>query len=123
MYLPAAIKLIHTLGAERFLTRIFAAYYAVTTLEPPRRVLTEDHMNRSFSAFTALASIGFILVMSTQSSRSAQINTSPTLNAAKVSAAKAYGKAKITGTAARSRLHRLAIQVNVNDPRISLSTT
>jgi hypothetical protein len=45
-------------------------------------------MNRSFVAFTAVASIGFILVMSTQSSRSAQSNTSPTLNAAKVSAAK-----------------------------------
>jgi hypothetical protein len=61
--------------------------------------------------------------MSTQSSRSAQINTSPTLYAPKVSAAKAYGKSKITGTAARSQPHPMAIQVNVNDPRISLSTT
>lgn len=69
-------------------------------------------MNRSFSGFTALASIGFILVMSTQSSRSAQINTSPTLNAAKAN----NGKAKITTTAARPQLHRLAVQVNVNDP-------
>jgi uncharacterized protein len=73
-------------------------------------------MNRSFVAFTAVASIGFILVMSTQSSRSAQSNTSPTLNAAKVSAAKTNGKVKITNTAAQSQPHRLAVQVNVNDP-------
>jgi hypothetical protein len=73
-------------------------------------------MNRSFVAFTAVASIGFILVMSTQNSRSAQSNTSPTLNAAKVSAAKTNTKAKITNTAAQSQPHRLAVQVNVNDP-------
>ena len=73
-------------------------------------------MNRSFVAFTAVASSGFILVMSTQSSRSAQSNTSPTLNAAKVSAAKTNGKVKITNTAAQSQPNRLAVQVNVNDP-------
>jgi uncharacterized protein len=73
-------------------------------------------MNRSFVAFTTVASIGFILVMSTQSSPSAQSNTPPTLNAAKVSAAKTNGKVKITNTAAQSQPHRLAVQVNVNDP-------
>jgi len=84
-------------------------------------------MNRSFAALTAVASIGFILVMSTQISRSAQSGTSPTLNAAKVSAAKAHaakahaaanahGNAKISNTAAQSQPHRLAVQVNVNDP-------
>jgi uncharacterized protein len=73
-------------------------------------------MNRSFVALTAVASIGFILVMSTQISRSAQSGTFPTLNAAKVSAAKAHGNAKITNTAAQSQPHRLAVQVNVNDP-------
>jgi len=72
-------------------------------------------MNRSFVAFTAVASIGFILVVSAQSSRSAQSNTSSTLNAAKVSAAKTSAKAKITNTAAQSLPHRLAVQVNVND--------
>jgi intracellular sulfur oxidation DsrE/DsrF family protein len=81
----------------------------VATLEPtPPRALKENDMNRSFVALTAVASIGFILVMSTQISRSAQSGTSPTLNAAKVSAAKAH--------AARSQPHRLAVQVNVNDP-------
>jgi uncharacterized protein len=95
----------------------------VATLEPtPPRALKENDMNRSFVALTAVASIGFILVMSTQISRSAQSGTSPTLNAAKVSsakahaAAKAHGNAKITNTAAQSQPHRLAVQVNVNDP-------
>ncbi|ANW00278.1 DsrE family protein [Bradyrhizobium icense] len=76
-------------------------------------------MNRSCVTFTAaIASIGFILVMSTQIGRSAQSNTSSTLNAAKVSVAKANAKAKITDTATRSQPHRLAVQVNVNDPAI-----
>jgi intracellular sulfur oxidation DsrE/DsrF family protein len=95
----------------------------VATLEPtPPRALKENDMNRSFVALTAVASIGFILVMSTQISRSAQSGTSPTLNAAKVSAAKAHaaanahGNAKISNTAAQSQPHRLAVQVNVNDP-------
>jgi uncharacterized protein len=73
-------------------------------------------MNRSFVAFIAVASTGFILVMSTQISRSAQSGTSPTLNAGKVSAAKPDAKANGTNTATRSQPHRLAVQVNVNDP-------
>jgi len=74
-------------------------------------------MNRSFVTFTAaITSIGFILVMSTQISRSAQSDTSPTLNAAKLSAAKTDAKAKITNSATGSQPHRLAVQVNVNDP-------
>ena len=75
-------------------------------------------MTRPFVAFTAVTSLGFILVMSTQNSCSAQSNTSPTFNAAKVSPAKADGKAKITNAAAQSQLHRLAVQVNVNDPAV-----
>jgi intracellular sulfur oxidation DsrE/DsrF family protein len=73
-------------------------------------------MNRSFVALTAVASIGLILVMSTESSHSAPGITSPILNAAKVGTAKANGKAKVANTATRSQLHRLAVQVNVNDP-------
>jgi intracellular sulfur oxidation DsrE/DsrF family protein len=72
-------------------------------------------MNRSFVVFTA-ASIGFISVMSSQSSRSAQSNTSPTLNAVKLSAVKTNANAKITNTTTQSQPHRLAVQVNVNDP-------
>lgn len=75
-------------------------------------------MTKPFVAFTTIASIGFILVMSSQSSHSAQSNTSPAYNAAKISPAKTNGKAKVANAAAQSQLHRLAIQVNVNDPAV-----
>jgi intracellular sulfur oxidation DsrE/DsrF family protein len=72
-------------------------------------------MNRSFVVLTA-AYIGFTLVVSSQRSHSAQSNSSPTINGAKVSAVKTNANAKITNTAAQSQPHRLAVQVNVNDP-------
>ena len=63
-------------------------------------------MNRSFVVFTGAAAIGFSLVLSTQTSRSAQIGTSTKLNT----------DAKMATTANRTQPHRLAVQVDVNDP-------
>ena len=63
-------------------------------------------MNRSFVVFTGAAAIGFILVLSTQTSRSAQIGTSTKLNT----------DAKMAATVNRTQPHRLAVQVDVNDP-------
>ena len=68
-------------------------------------------MNRSLVAFTGVASIGFIFLMSTQISGYAQVSTQ---NTVKVGAAKT--SAKMTPTANRAEPHRLAVQVNVNDP-------
>jgi intracellular sulfur oxidation DsrE/DsrF family protein len=62
-------------------------------------------MNRSF-VFTGAAAIGLILVLSTQTSGSAQLGTSTKLNA----------NAKMTTAANRMQPHRLAVQVDVNDP-------
>jgi intracellular sulfur oxidation DsrE/DsrF family protein len=63
-------------------------------------------MNRSFVVFTGAAAIGFILVLSTQTSRSAQIGTSTKLNT----------DANMATTVNRTQPHRLAVQVDVNDP-------
>ena len=63
-------------------------------------------MNRSFVVFAGAAAIGLILVLSTQTSRSAQIGTSTKLNT----------DAKMATTANRTQPHRLAVQVDVNDP-------
>ena len=63
-------------------------------------------MNRSFVVCAGAASIGLILVMSTQSSRSAQIGTSAKLNA----------NNRATAVANRTQQHRLAVQIDVNDP-------
>jgi len=62
-------------------------------------------MNRSFVVFTGVAAIGF-MVLSTQTSGSAQIGTSTKINA----------NAKMAATANRTQPHRLAVQVDVNDP-------
>ena len=62
-------------------------------------------MNRSF-VFTGAAAIGLILVLSTQTGGSAQLGTSTKLNA----------NAKMTTAANRMQPHRLAVQVDVNDP-------
>ena len=75
-------------------------------------------MTKPFVAFTAAVSIGFMIVMGSQSGHSAQSNTLSASNPAKVSALKADGKAKTTSAAAQSQLHRLAVQVNVNDPAV-----
>jgi intracellular sulfur oxidation DsrE/DsrF family protein len=64
-------------------------------------------MSRSF-VFTGVAASGLILVLSTQTSGSAQLGTSAKINA----------NAKMTTTASRTQLHRLAVQVDVNDPAI-----
>ena len=65
-------------------------------------------MNRSFVVFAGVASIGLILAVSTQTSGSAQIGNSARMNA----------NAKIATTANRTQQHRLAIQVDVNDPAL-----
>jgi len=63
-------------------------------------------MNRSFVAGAGVAAIGLTLVLSTQTSGSAQGGTSAKINA----------NAKMTTPADRTRPHRLSVQVDVNDP-------
>ena len=63
-------------------------------------------MNRSFVVVAGVAAIGLTLVLSTQTSGSAQLGTSTKLNA----------NAKMTTAANRMQPHRLAVQVDVNDP-------
>ena len=77
-------------------------------------------MNRSFSVFTRMASIALGLVLSTQISSSAQISTSDQLSApAKIAAlAKINASAKKMSAADKKRPHRLAVQVDVNDPTV-----
>jgi intracellular sulfur oxidation DsrE/DsrF family protein len=71
-------------------------------------------MNRSFTVFAGAASIALALVLSTQISSSAQISTS-----AKISApTKISPPAKISTAANQKRLHRLAVQVDVDDPAV-----
>jgi uncharacterized protein len=101
-------------------------------------------MNRLFIAFAGVASIAFTLVLSTQTSSSAQISTSDQVTAAakitapakistltkidasaKISTAAKTGArakigapAKITTAANQKQPHRLAVQVDVNDPAV-----
>src|SRR5437762_2207066 len=89
-------------------------------------------MNRSFTVFAGMASIALALVLSTQTSSSAQISTSDQISApakiaapakistpTKVSAsAKISAPAKISTAANQTRPHRLAVQVDVNDPAV-----
>ena len=83
-------------------------------------------MNRSFSVFTGMASVALALVLSTQISSSAQISTSDQVSApakigapAKFSAtAKISAPAKISTAADQKQPHRLAVQVDVNDPAV-----
>jgi intracellular sulfur oxidation DsrE/DsrF family protein len=63
-------------------------------------------MNRSFVVVAGVAAVGFTLVLSTQTSGSAQGGTSAKINA----------NAKMTTPADRTRSHRLSVQVDVNDP-------
>ena len=65
-------------------------------------------MNRSFIAFTGVTAVGLISLLSTQISGSAPIGTS----------AKANANAKMSASVNRSQLHRLSVQVDVNDPAI-----
>ena len=95
-------------------------------------------MNRSFSVFAGMASIALALVLSTQISSSAQISTSAQISAptkisppakiiapakirahAKISAhAKVSADAKVSAPANQTQPHRLAVQVDVNDPAV-----
>jgi intracellular sulfur oxidation DsrE/DsrF family protein len=63
-------------------------------------------MNRSFVVVAGVAAIGLTLVLSTQTSGSAQGGTSAKINA----------NAKMTPPADRTRPHQLSVQVDVNDP-------
>lgn len=63
-------------------------------------------MNKPFVIMAGAGSIGLMLAMSTQISGSAQIGTSSKLNA----------NAKIVATTERAQAHRLAVQVDSNDP-------
>jgi intracellular sulfur oxidation DsrE/DsrF family protein len=94
-------------------------------------------MNRSFTVFAGVASIALALVLSAQSS-SAQISTSAQISAptkisppakiiapakirahAKISAhAKVSADAKVSAPANQTQPHRLAVQVDVNDPAV-----
>src|SRR5437016_2547959 len=80
------------------------------TLEP---TLKENTMNRSLIVFTGIASIAIIWALSTQLDNSVQAGSS----------AKMSGSAKIDAfakipTVANRKPHRLAVQVDVNDPAI-----
>ena len=95
-------------------------------------------MNRSFTVFAGVASIALALVLSTQISSSAQISTSAQISAptkisppakiiapAKIRAhakinshAKVSADAKVSAPANQTQPHRLAVQVDVNDPAV-----
>ena len=71
-------------------------------------------MNISLTGFAGVASIALALVLSTQITSSAQISSSTQISApAKVSA-----PAKTRTAANQRQRHRLAVQVNVNDPAV-----
>ena len=95
-------------------------------------------MNRSFSVFTGMASVALALVLSTQIGSSAQISTSDQIRAtakiaapaknnasakpsasAKINArAQISAPAKMSTAADQKQPHRLAVQVDVNDPAV-----
>ena len=65
-------------------------------------------MHRSIAAFTGVTAIGITLILSIQTSGSAQTGTLGKFNA----------NAKMTAGVHRTQPHRLAVQVDVNDPAI-----
>src|SRR5712691_1983162 len=77
-------------------------------------------MNRSFTVFAGVASIALALVLSTQISSSAQNSTSAQISApTKIGPpTKIRAPAKISTAANQKQLHRLAVQVDVNDPAV-----
>ena len=83
-------------------------YAAARTWASTPSILKESNMNRSFVVCAGAASIGLILVMSTQTSGSAQTGTSAKLNA----------NNRTTAAANRTQQHRLAVQIDVNDPAL-----
>jgi len=88
----------------------------------------KNTMNRSFTVFAGVASIALALVLSTQISSSAQISPSAKISSpaktsisapAKTSApAKISAPAEISTAADQKPPHRLAVQVDVNDPAV-----
>jgi intracellular sulfur oxidation DsrE/DsrF family protein len=71
-------------------------------------------MNISLAGFAGVASIALTMVLSTQITHSAQFSSSTQISApAKVSA-----PAKTSTAANQRQWHRLAVQVNVNDPAV-----
>jgi intracellular sulfur oxidation DsrE/DsrF family protein len=83
------------------------------TLEPALQHTQGNIMNRSFFVVASVAAMGLTLVLSTQTSGSAQNGAFAKINAAKINA-----NAKMTTAAAANRTqpHRLSVQVDVNDP-------
>ena len=71
-------------------------------------------MNISLTGFAGLASIALALVLSTQITSSAQISSSTQISAP----AKVTAPAKTSTAAHQRQWHRLAVQVNVNDPAV-----
>ena len=71
-------------------------------------------MNISLTGFAGVASIALALVLSTQITSSAQISSSTQISAP----AKASAPAKTRTAANQRQRHRLAVQVNVNDPAV-----
>ncbi len=71
-------------------------------------------MNRSLVVFAGAAAVGFTLVLGTETSGSAQIETSSKIG----TYSKINANAKMTAGAPRTHPHRLAVQVDVNDPAI-----
>jgi hypothetical protein len=88
--------------------------------------LKENTMNISLTGFAGVASIALALVLSTQISSSAQNSTSAQIiTPAQINAptkigppAKIRASAKIRTAANQKQLHRLAVQVDVNDPAV-----
>jgi uncharacterized protein len=68
-------------------------------------------MNRSFAVFTGVAAVGLTLMLSTQTSGSASAGTLGKATLSKINA-----NARMTAGVHRTQPHRLAIQVDVNDP-------
>jgi intracellular sulfur oxidation DsrE/DsrF family protein len=68
-------------------------------------------MNRSFAVFTGVAAVGLTLMLSTQTSGSA-----PAATLGKATFSKFNANARMTAGVHRTQQHRLAIQVDVNDP-------
>jgi intracellular sulfur oxidation DsrE/DsrF family protein len=68
-------------------------------------------MNRSFAVFTGVAAVGLTLMLSTQTSGSA-----PAATLGKATLSKFNANARMTAGVHRMQQHRLAIQVDVNDP-------
>jgi intracellular sulfur oxidation DsrE/DsrF family protein len=88
------------------LTRVFVHDYAAAAFQPAPLHIRGDNMNRSLFVFAGVAAIGLTLALSIQTSGSAQIGTSGKMDA----------KAAMITRGARPQPHRLAVQVDVNDP-------